>query len=299
MLRRTVLALTVLASFALAAPVAPSIAQSGTAPMLASNKSGYAPVNGVEVYYAIYGKGDPIVLLHGGFGQIEMFGPVIGMLAENHTVIGVDLQAHGRTAAHDRPMTFENMATDIAELIKYLGYEKADVMGYSTGGQVAARVGIDHPEVVDRLVLASTPFSSTGWHDYNLQGMAMIGEASAEGMKQTPMYAAFAAVNPDPGNNWVKLNIQQGKLVNTPYDWSAEVPGIKVPTLLVVGDWDSVRIAHAVKFFELLGGGAQDAQWDGSGMNQNRLAVLPGETHYSIFMSPRLAEAALGFIDAK
>lgn len=196
-------------------------------------------------------------------------------------------------------MTFENMATDIAELIKYLGYDKADVMGYSTGGQVAARVGIDHPEVVDRLVLASTPFSTSGWHDYNLQGMAMIGEASAGGMKQTPMYAAFAAVNPDPDNNWVKLNIQQGKFVNTPYDWSAEVPGIKVPTLLVVGDWDSVRIAHAVKFFELLVGGAQDAQWDGSGMNQNRLAVLPGETHYSIFMSPRLAEAALGFIDAK
>lgn len=192
--------------------------------MLASTKSGYAPVNGVEVYYAIYGKGDPIVLLHGGFGQIEMFGPVIGMLAENHTVIGVDLQAHGRTAAHDRPMTFENMATDIAELIRYLGYDKADVMGYSTGGQVAARVGIDHPEVVDRLVLASTPFSNTGWHDYNLQGMAMIGEASAEGMKQTPMYAAFAAVNPDPDNNWVKLNIQQGKLVNTPYDWSPKCP---------------------------------------------------------------------------
>lgn len=299
MLRRTVLAIAVLASFALAAPVTSSIAQQGTAPMSTPIKSGYAPVNGVEVYYATYGKGDPIVLLHGGFGAIEMFGPALDKLAENHTVIGVDLQAHGRTAAHDRPMTFENMATDIAELIKYLGYDKADVMGYSTGGQVALRVGLDHPEVVDKLILTSTPFAYAGWHDFNQQGMAMLGEGSAEPMKQTPMYQMFAAINPDPEANWVKLHIQQGKLVNTRYDWSAEIPALKVPTMLIVGDWDSVRIGHAVKFFELLGGGAQDAQWDRSGMNQNRLAVLPGETHYTIFMSPKLADAARSFIDAK
>jgi len=265
--------------------------------MLTPTRSGYAPVNGVEVYYAIYGKGDPIVLLHGGLGQIEMFGPVIDKLAENHTVIGMDLQLHGHNDAFDRPMTFGNMAGDVAGLIKFLGYEKADVMGYSTGGGVALRVGIDHPQVVDRLVLVSTPYSDTGWHDFNREGMAMVSEANAEGMKQTPLYPPFAAVNPNPEANWVKLMAGQGRLVNTPYDWSGEIGRIVAPTMLVVGDWDAMRTSHVTKFFELLGGGLQDAQWDNSGMNRNRLAIIPGETHYTIFASPRLADAALRFID--
>lgn len=261
-------------------------------------KSGYAPVNGVEVYYAVYGQGDPLVLLHGGLGQIEMFGPVLSKLAENHTVIGMDLQAHGRTAPMDRPMSFSAMAGDVAGLIKYLGYDKADVMGYSTGGGVALRVGVEHPEVVDKLVLASTPFAFAGWHDYNQQGMKMIGAGTTEMMKSTPMYAMFAAVNPDPDTNWPLLHARMGAFVANDYDWSADIARIKAPTLLVDGDWDAVRMSHVVKFFELLGGGLTDAGWDGANMNQNRLAILPGETHYSIFMSPRLADAALSFIDA-
>lgn len=262
--------------------------------------SGYAPVNGVEVFYQVYGKGEPIVLLHGGFGAIEMFGPVIGMLAENHTVIGMDLQAHGRTAPMNRPMTFEAMADDVAGLIAFLGYEKADVMGYSTGGGVALRVGLQHPEVVDKLILVSTPNAKEGWHDYNLQGMAMIGAGSAEGMKQSPMWEMFKAVNPDPETNWPLLHEKQGELMRPSYDYSSEIAdgGIEAPTMLVVGDWDSVRTAHAVRFFELLGGGKQDAQWDGSGMNANRLAILPGQTHYTIFMAPELATTAIDFIDA-
>ena len=190
MLKRTLIILAATAALALAAP---AFAQDNAAPpMLTPTTSGYAPVNGVEAYYAIYGEGEPLVLLHGGFGAIEMFGPVLAALAEGRQVIGVDLQAHGRTAPHNRPMTFENLATDIAELIKFLGFEKADVMGYSTGGQVALRLAIDHPEVVDRLVLVSTPFARSGWQQANLDSMAMIGPASAEGMKQTPMYQMFA-----------------------------------------------------------------------------------------------------------
>ncbi len=297
MLKRTFLTLATLAGLAVAAP---AFAQTnGDAQMLTPSKSGYAPVNGVEVYYAVYGEGEPLVLLHGGFGAIEMFGPVLSALAEGRQVIGVDLQAHGRTAPHDRPMTYENLATDIAELIRFLGFEKADVMGYSTGGQVALRLAIDHPAVVDKLVLVSTPFAQSGWQQSNLDGMAMIGPASAEGMKQTPMYQMFSAINPDPETNWPKLHEQQGQLVNTPIDWSADVPNIKSPTLLVVGDWDSTRITHIVEFFGLLGGGKQDAGWDGSGMNQNRLAVLPSTTHYGIFMDPKLADAVIPFLDAK
>jgi len=237
---------------------------------------------------------------HGGFGAIEMFGPVIDLLAAGHQVIGVDLQGHGRTLPFDRPMALEAMGDDIAALIRHLGYQKADIIGYSTGGGVALRAGIQRPEVVDRMVLVSTPYSFSGWHDFNQQGMKQIAAAPeqvAEGMRQTPMYQMYAAIAPD-ANNWGKLVSQMGAMVDADYDWSAEVAALQVPTMLVVGDWDSVRASHAVQFFELLGGGRQDANWDGSGTNFNRFAILPGLTHYTIFRNPKLAEAAIGFLDA-
>lgn len=288
---------TAAAMLALAAPAIAQTSQGAVMPI--PTKSGYAPVNGVEYYYAVYGEGDPVVLLHGGFGAIEMFGPVIELLAAGHQVIGVDLQGHGRTLPFDRPMTMEAMGDDIAALIRHLGYEKADIMGYSTGGGVALRAGIQHPDAIDRLVLVSTPYAFSGWHDFNQQGMQQIAAAPeqvAEGMKQTPMYQTYAAIAPD-ANNWGKLVSQMGAMVDVTYDWSAEVAKLQVPTMVVVGDWDSVRISHAAAFFELLGGGTQDAGWDGSGMNGNRLAILPGLTHYTIFSSPALAQAAIGFLD--
>lgn len=299
MLKLTLLTIAATAVLALPAPASAQNDNASAPQLPMPAKSGYAPVNGVEVYYQVYGEGEPLVLLHGGFGAIEMFGPNIAALAASHTVIGVDLQAHGRTLPFDRPMTFENLASDIAGLIHYLGYDKADLVGYSTGGQVALRTAIDHPEVVDRLVVISTPYARSGWHQFNLDGMAQLGEGSAEAMKGTPMYEMFAVVNPDPETNWPKLHIQQGSLVNADYDWSAEVPGIAAPTLVVVGDWDSVRIAHATQFFELLGGGRQDAGWDGSGMNPNRFAVLPSSTHYGIFTDPRLPKTVIPFLDAQ
>jgi pimeloyl-ACP methyl ester carboxylesterase len=117
-------------------------------------------------------------------------------------------------------------------------------------------------------------------------------------MVGTPLYEAFAAVNPDPETNFPKL-LDQMRYMGEDYDWSAEIPNIKAPTMLVYGDWDAVRTSHAAKFFELLGGGLQDALWDGSGMNHNRLAILPGVTHYTMMTEPRLAETALAFLDAE
>lgn len=263
--------------------------------------SGYAPVNGVEIYYEIHGSGKPLVLLHGGFGAIEMFGPVLVALAEKRQVIGVDLQAHGRTLPCDRAMSFEAFATDVAELIKWLGYEKADVMGYSMGGNTAVRVAIDHPEVVDKLVAASCVYAFSGWHDYNQQGMSSMAAnipGTIEGMKMSPMYQQYVQLMPDAEANWPRTITQMANFVGKPFDWSADIGKIKSPTLLAVGDWDAVRTSHVASFFELLGGGKQDANWDGSGMNKNRLAVIPGITHYTMFMEPRLATTALGFLDA-
>ena len=262
----------------------------------APSKSGYAPVNGVEVYYAVYGEGEPLVLLHGGLMNMEMFGPVLTRLAETRQVIGVDLQAHGRTLPFDRPMSFTALATDVAELIKWLGFEKADIMGYSFGGITALRTAIDHPDVVDKLIVVSAPFAYSGWHDYNAEGMRQIGAHLAEGMMGTPIYDAYAAVAPDK-QNFPKLLEQMGSMIGNDYDWSAEIPNIAAPTLLVVGDYDAVRISHATAFFELLGGGKADGGWDGSGMTPNRFAVIPSVTHYAIGTDLRLAEAAVDFLE--
>src|SRR5215213_4634821 len=243
------------------------------------NKGNHAAVNGLELYYEIHGEGEPMILLHGGVGAIEMFGEVLPLLAEGRRVIAVDLQAHGRTAE-----------------IEHLELGKADIMGYSLGGGVALRTAIQHPEVVRKLVLVSTPFKRDGWYPEVLAGMEQMGPAAAEPMKQTPMYQLYSGVAPKP-EDWPVLLTKLGELLGQDYDWSEEAAALEVPAMIVVGDADSVRPSHAVAFFELLGGGKRDAGWDGSGMSEARLAVLPGRTHYDIFFSPAMAAAVAPFLD--
>ena len=294
MLRRTLLAIAAMASLTL---VTPANAQSEGTQMLTPSKSGYAPVNGVEVYYAVYGEGAPIVLLHGGLMSGSSWGPILDTLTEKHQVVTVDLQGHGHTLPFDRPMTFEAMADDVAGIIEYLKLDKPAVMGYSLGATTALRLAIQHPNLVSKLINVSAPYNfAEGWHDYNLEGMRSMTGAMAEGMMQSPMYAMYAAEAPDAKNFPVLLD-KVGDMMRAGFDYSEDVKQLKVPTMLVYADWDAVRISHAAKFFELLGGGLQDAGWDGSGMNQNRLAIIPGLTHYTM-VSPQLAATALSFIDA-
>jgi pimeloyl-ACP methyl ester carboxylesterase len=293
MIPRTV-SLAVTAAGILLAASSPVIAQGSPAAPL---KTGYAPVDGLKLYYELYGTGEPLVLLHGGVGATEMFADILPLLASSRRVIAVDLQAHGRTADIDRPISYEAMADDIAGLIKYLGFQKADVMGYSLGGGVALRTAIQHPEVVRKLVLVSTPFRRDGWYPEILAGMAQMGPGAAEPMKQTPMYQLYARIAPKPAD-WPVLLTKLGDLLRKDYDWSKDVAAIKAPTLLVVGDADAVRTSHAVQFFELLGGGRKDGGWDGSGISNARLAILPGVTHYTIFSSPAMAATATAFLDA-
>ncbi|MPZ49042.1 MAG: alpha/beta fold hydrolase [Dehalococcoidia bacterium] len=249
------------------------------------------------MFYEIHGTGKPLVLLHGGFGAAQMFGEVLPLLAEGRQVIAVDLQAHGRTADIDRPLSYEAMASDIAGLIERLGLGKADIMGYSLGGGVALRTAIQHPEVVDKLVVVSTTFNRDGWYPEVLAAQEQIGPEAAEPMKQTPMYQLYSSIAPKPAD-WPRLVTKLGDLLRQDYDWSQDVAAIETPTMIVVGDADSVRTAHAVEFFQLLGGGQVDAGWDGSGMSNARLAILPGTTHYNIFASPAMASTVAPFLGA-
>src|SRR6202171_4380736 len=155
-----------------------------------------ARVNGIELAYQIFGAGSPLVLLHGGFGSVEMFGPNVGLLAARHRVIGVDLQSHGRSPAVDRPMRFETMADDIAALIADLKLERAAIMGFSLGGTVALRTAIQHPQLVERLVLVSTVFKRSGCYPEMTAGMDAMGPQTAEPLKHSPMYEAYVRIAP-------------------------------------------------------------------------------------------------------
>src|SRR5438477_1841261 len=143
-------------------------------------KTKLARVNGIELGYQEFGSGKPLILLHGGFGSVEMFGPNVELLAAGHRVIGVDLQSHGRSPAAPRPMKFEAMADDIAALISGLGLERVAVMGFSLGGAVALRIAIQHPDLVERLVLVSTVFQRQGWYPEMRTGMDAMGLETAE-----------------------------------------------------------------------------------------------------------------------
>jgi pimeloyl-ACP methyl ester carboxylesterase len=255
-------------------------------------KTGYAPVNGLNLYYEIHGTGAPLILLHGGVVGISMFGPNLAALSERREVIAVELQAHGHTADIDRPLSFEAMADDIAGLMKYLGIGKADVMGYSLGGGVALQTVIRHPELVGKLVVVSAPCKHDGFYPEVLAAMAQMGPAAGERMKETPLYKVY------PNVNWVRLFTKLGDLLTKDYDWSKEVAAIKAPTIIIYADADAVRPTHIVEFFGLLGGGHKDAGFDGSGRPVAQLAILPGLTHYNIGSSLALATAVNPFLDA-
>ena len=257
---------------------------------------GYAPVNGLKMYYEVHGSGRPLVLLHGGAGATEMFTQILPQLSEGRQVVAADLQAHGRTADIDRPLRYELMADDVAALLRHLKLARADVMGYSLGGGGALRTAVQHPEVVRKLVLVSATYKRDGWYPEVLAAMGQSGPESAEAMKQTPMYQLYSRIAPRL-QDWPVLLTKLGEMLRRDYDWSEDLMAMKTPTMLVVGDSDSVRTAHAVEFFRLLGGGKEDAGWDGSKMSRARLAILPGVTHYNIISSPALTSLVTTFLD--
>jgi pimeloyl-ACP methyl ester carboxylesterase len=262
---------------------------------MADIETGRTSVNGIELGYQLLGEGEPLVLLHGGFGTADMFGPNLSLLAKVRRIVGVDLQSHGRSPAPDRPMRFETMADDIAELITKLGYERAAIMGFSLGGGVALRAAIQHPSVIERVVLVSTPFKRSGWHPEMTAGMDSMGPEIAEPFRQTPMYSAYREVAPRL-EDWPILVRQVTDLLKVEYDWSDEVRQLTMPVMLVAGDADGLPPSHAAEFFALLGGGLRDANWDGSGKTRHRLAILPGLSHYDIHVSPALAAAVSPFL---
>jgi pimeloyl-ACP methyl ester carboxylesterase len=239
-----------------------------------------------------------LLLLHGGLGSIDMFGPVLPALASGRQVIGVDLHGHGRTALGGRPINLIDMGDDMAVVLGELGHKQVDVLGYSLGGGVALRLAVQHPEMVRRLAVVSAPFAQDGFHPEMLPQQAQVGAAMAEFMKDTPMYRSYQAVAPHP-EEFPRLLDRMGEYMRQPYDWSQDVQTLKMPVMLVYGDSDMIRPEHIVEFYKLLGGGLNDAGWMREHMPQNRLAILPDLTHYEMFLAPELARTVLPFLNGE
>jgi len=281
-----------LSSAANAVPAAPAAKNAPAA------SSGRATLKGVDYHYDVRGQGEPLLLLHGGLGNSDMFEPLLPILGQGRQVIAVDLQGHGRSSLGSRPIRCDAIADDLAALLKKLGKAKVDVIGYSFGGCVALRLAIQHPAIVRRLALVSTPFAADGWYPEMRAQQVQVSAALAPMMQNTPLYKSYAAVAPRV-SDFPRLLDALGDQMRQKYDWSADVAKLKMPVMLVFGDADMVRPEHEIRFYQLLGGGLKDAGWNRESMPRNRLAILPDLTHYEIFASPRLAETVLPFLNGR
>jgi pimeloyl-ACP methyl ester carboxylesterase len=257
-------------------------------------RTGYAPVNGMQMYYEIHGhaSGVPLLLLHGAFMTVEGYGPLLPALAATRRVIAVEMQGHGRTADVDRPLTLEQLASDAAALLRHLGIDRADVFGYSIGAGVALQLAIRYPALVRKLVFVSGTFNNAGFNPGVLEGIATL---TPELFAGTPMEADYRRLAPNP-ENFPALVTRIIALDSRLEEWPAEtIQSLEAPTLIVIGDSDGTRPEHAVEMFRLLGGGVFG---DVAGLPTSQLAILPGTTHVGvIYRTDWLASMTAAFLD--
>lgn len=239
--------------------------------------TGYAPVNGLKMYYEVHGRGEPLVLLHGSFMSIpgNWTGWIEG-LSKSRKVIAVELQGHGRTADIERDFSYENLADDVAALLGHLKVEKADLLGYSMGGGVAMLAAIRHPGKVRKVVSVSAVFRHDGWVQ---EALDVYPKLSAEMFKGSPIEADYKRLSatPDRFPVFVKRVIAMDL---KPYDFGADkLKAAKAPFFFVHGDADGVRLAHIAEMFRLKG---DEIMGDMRPRGESRLAVLPDTTHVSL-----------------
>ncbi|MES2266838.1 MAG: alpha/beta hydrolase [Bacteroidota bacterium] len=239
--------------------------------------SGYAPVNGIKVYYEVYGQGKPLVLLHGAFMTIAgNWAEMIPELSKTRKVIAIEMQGHGHTPYSDRSLTHLNLANDVAGIMDYLKIDSADVAGYSMGGSVAYQFAIQYPKRVKRLVIISSTYKSSGWLP---QIAAAFKSFTPEIFENSPMHTAYIAVAPDK-TKWKNFIEQMIVFAGQPFDMGDDnIAKITSPVLLIAGDNDGLDKVALMKTYQLLGGGVSA---DMAPMPRSRLAIVPSQSHVSL-----------------
>jgi pimeloyl-ACP methyl ester carboxylesterase len=264
-------------------------------------KGNYADVNGLKIYYEIHGRGDPLIMLHGGVMASEGFGPNLAALAKTRQVIAVHLQGHGNTRDIDRPFRYEQLADDVAGLAAKLKLKQVDVLGWSFGGGTAIQMAIRHPKLVRKLVVVGEAMSREGWYpevNAEFPKMAKDPKKYAASVDQAP-WSGPSLTKRYPHVDWTTLFQKMGELESLDYDWTKDVRALKMPVMLVFADADAVSTAHIAEFYKALGGGVRDAGLDGANRPKSRLAIIPGTTHYNIMETTAPTEAVVPFLDAK
>jgi pimeloyl-ACP methyl ester carboxylesterase len=258
-------------------------------------KTGYAPVNGLQMYYEIHGSGGtPLLLLHGGLFNIDLqFGHILPALAQTRQVIASDFQAHGRTGDIDRPLTSAYLASDVVRLLRHLGVPQVDVFGFSVGGAVALYLAIKHQQLVRKLIVSSVSFHPDGDRPENAE---TVDEMTVDMIAGTPMELDYLAKSPNPDKLQDLLD-KLGTFDKGFTGWSdADIEGIAAPTLITVGDCDAVTLGHAVRFLQLRGG---DVNGDLVGVPPSQLAVFPGTTHFfGLSRTALVLDVVTTFLDA-
>jgi pimeloyl-ACP methyl ester carboxylesterase len=257
--------------------------------------TGYAPVNGLQMYYEVHGSGGtPLLLLHGGLFDIDLqFGELLPSLAATRQVIAADFQGHGRTNDIDRPLTCADLASDVVGLLGHLDVAQADVFGFSVGGGVALHLAIRHPELIRKAIISSVSFHPDGDRPENTEA---VGEMTVDMIAGTPMEQSYHAKSPHPDRLQDLLD-KLGTFDHGFAGWSDDdIRGIAAPTLITVGDCDAVRLEHAVRFLQLRGG---DVNGDFVGVPASQLAVFPGTTHFfGLARTDLVRDVVLTFLDA-
>jgi pimeloyl-ACP methyl ester carboxylesterase len=263
--------------------------------MTQTPQTGYAPVNGLQMYYEIRGDGGtPLLLLHGGLFNIDLqFGELLPSLAATRQVIAADFQGHGRTNDIDRPLTAADLASDVVGLLQHLDVPQVDVFGFSVGGAVAIELAIQHPELIRKAIISSVTFHPSGDRPENA---GALGEMTVDMIAGTPMEQEYLAKSPHPDRLQDLLDKLGSSGPGFP-GWSEdEIRGIAAPTLITVGDCDAVKLEHAVRFLQLRGG---DVNGDFVGVPASQLAVFPGTTHFfGLARTDLVREVVLTFLDS-
>ena len=244
-------------------------------------------VRGMQMYYEVSGSGEPLVVLHGAYMNIPSMGEIIPKLAKTHRVYAVELQGHGRTTDINRPITYPDMADDVAAFMDAVRLTKADVFGYSMGAEVGLQLAIRHPAKVNKLVAASAAYDLEGWQP---EFKAAIPQMNVEMILKMPFAEEYKKLAPNP-NGFPELARKLIALEKEPMAWSEQVKAIKSPVLIIAGDADVATLEHSVALFKLLGGGVMGDM--GQPLPASRLAVLPATSHTAVITQVDLLQALI------